>query len=222
MKRLADLLIASTALILLLPVMLLTAAMVRVGLGAPVLYRQIRPGRFAAPFLLYKFRTMTDAVDACGDPLPDRERLTPLGSFLRRTSLDELPELFNVLKGEMSLVGPRPLYVKYLPYYTERERLRHSVRPGITGWAQVHGRNLVPWSDRLAMDVWYVEHQSLLLDLKILGLTFLKVFTREGVAAIPDDVEMDLDQERGGKSHPGWVELRDSGVLSVPCRGGER
>jgi len=196
MKRIADLLIATAAVILLSPVMLLTAAMVRLGLGSPVLFRQMRPGRFGEPFMLYKFRTMTGAVDACGDPLPDRERLTPMGAFLRRSSLDELPELFNVLKGEMSLVGPRPLYAKYLPYYTERERLRHSVRPGITGLAQVHGRNLVPWDERLAMDVWYVENRSLALDLKILWMTFLKVITREGAAADPDEVETDLDQER--------------------------
>ncbi|RKX62201.1 MAG: hypothetical protein DRP37_02185, partial [Thermodesulfobacteriota bacterium] len=148
------------------------------------------------PFTIYKFRTMTDAMDAKGNLLPDGQRLTPLGGFLRSTSLDELPELFNVLKGDMSLVGPRPLVMKYLPYYTDREQLRHSVRPGITGWAQVNGRNLILWDERLAMDVWYVENWSICLDLRILAITILKVLRREGAAKDPDSVEIHLDQER--------------------------
>jgi lipopolysaccharide/colanic/teichoic acid biosynthesis glycosyltransferase len=147
--------------------------------------------------MLYKFRTMTDDRDDTGQLLPDKLRLTSLGIFLRNTSLDELPALFNVLKGDMSLVGPRPLLMRYLPYYTDRENLRHSVRPGITGWAQVNGRNYLPWDERLALDVWYVENWTLGLDLKILLTTFMQVLRREGVSADPDAAETDLDWERG-------------------------
>jgi len=195
-KRCIDLVLGTLGLAVLAPLYLVLAAMVRVKLGSPVLFRQTRPGLHAQPFAILKFRTMTDHCDDRGNLLPDEERLTPFGRFLRRSSLDELPELVNVLKGEMSLVGPRPLLMRYLPYYSERERLRHSVRPGITGWAQIHGRNLVPWDERLELDIWYVEQQSLRLDLTILLRTVAKVITRDGAAANPDDVETDLDQER--------------------------
>lgn len=200
LKRVMDLGLTIAALLLLCPLLAVIWCVVLVNLGTPPIFRQIRPGWLAQPFEIYKFRTMNDKRDAAGKLLPDGDRLTPFGVFLRRTSLDELPELFNVLKGEMSLVGPRPLLMRYLPYYTERERSRHSVRPGITGWAQIHGRNYLPWNERLALDVWYVEHQSLGLDLKILALTVRAVLTREGVAANPDEVETDLDQERSARS----------------------
>jgi lipopolysaccharide/colanic/teichoic acid biosynthesis glycosyltransferase len=196
LKRAFDLMIASVALLALLPVLLALAALVHVRLGSPILFRQRRPGLGGKPFTLYKFRTMTEARDHLGARLADGHRLTRLGRFLRVTSLDELPELINVLRGEMSLVGPRPLLMAYLPYYTERERLRHAVRPGITGWAQVNGRNLTCWDDRLAMDVWYVENWSLGLDLRILGLTVLKVVTGEGVVAETGTVETTLSEER--------------------------
>ena len=195
-NRLFDIVVAVLLLILLLPVLVVIAVMVRLRLGSPVLFSQQRPGLHEKSFTLYKFRTMTDACDPNGVPLPDGERLTDFGRFLRSTSLDELPELFNVLKGEMSLVGPRPLLTEYLPYYTERERCRHRVRPGITGWAQVNGRNLAPWDERLEMDVWYVENRSLLLDIRILFMTAGKVFRREGVSSNADDAETYLSQER--------------------------
>jgi lipopolysaccharide/colanic/teichoic acid biosynthesis glycosyltransferase len=159
------------------------AVAVRLRLGRPVLFRQQRVGQHDVPFEVVKFRTMRDALDGRGRPLPDEERLTSLGRWLRATSLDELPELWNVLRGDMSLVGPRPLPVAYLPRYTERERRRHEVRPGITGWAQVNGRNLVDWDDRLELDVWYVEHRSLALDLRILWRTARAVVRREGISA---------------------------------------
>lgn len=206
-KRGLDLVIAVPACVLLLPVLAILAVLVRVRIGRPVLFRQERPGRDGLPFVLFKFRTMTDARDAAGRLLPDAQRLTPLGRFLRQASLDELPELFNVLRGDLSLVGPRPLLIRYLPWFTERENLRHAVRPGITGWAQIHGRNYLPWDERLALDVWYTENWSLLLDLRILALTVVKVLRREGVAADTSAVETDLDQERRerlrGKSVPG-------------------
>lgn len=171
MKRLMDLLIAGPALVLLTPLMLLVALAVRLGMGRPVLFRQVRPGRGAVPFALFKFRTMSEALDAEGNPLPDGARLTRLGRFLRRTSLDELPQLVNVLRGDMSLVGPRPLLMEYLPHYTPEQARRHDVPPGITGWAQIHGRNATTWEARLAYDVWYVDHRSLALDLQILWRT---------------------------------------------------
>ena len=195
-KRLLDLLVASLLLVLLSPLLLAVALLVRFRLGAPVIFSQQRPGRHGKLFTLHKFRTMTDARDAQGRLLPDGERLTPFGRFLRSSSLDELPELINVLKGEMSLVGPRPLLVEYLPCYTPRERRRHCVRPGITGWAQVNGRNMIPWDQRLEMDVWYVENRSLLLDLRILLLTVGRVFRRDGVSSNADDAESYLSQER--------------------------
>ncbi|MGE4545750.1 MAG: sugar transferase [Pedobacter sp.] len=196
LKRCLDLLFAGTILMLLLPLLLGVSLLVRWKIGKPVFFRQVRPGLNERPFTLYKFRTMSMDRDKDGNLLPDGVRLTSLGRILRNTSLDELPELFNVLKGDMSLVGPRPLYSHYLPWYSQRERLRHTVRPGITGWAQIHGRNCLPWDRRLAMDVWYVENWSLLLDGRILLKTVLFVLNRQGVSADPDLVETDLDIER--------------------------
>ena len=180
-KRLLDIIIAATALVLLSPVLLLLAWQIRRKLGTPVLFRQVRPGRGGIPFVMYKFRTMRDAEDENGRPLPDAERLTPFGRKLRAASLDELPELWNVLKGDMSLVGPRPLLMEYLPLYNAEQRRRHLVRPGITGWAQVNGRNAISWPEKFRLDVWYVENRSLLLDMKILFLTVKKVLDRTGI-----------------------------------------
>jgi sugar transferase EpsL len=181
-KRMFDALVAALALLLLTPVLLVLALLVRVFLGAPVLFRQIRPGRGAAPFSMLKFRTMTNARDESGALLPDEKRLTPFGRWLRRTSLDELPELWNVLKGDMSLVGPRPLLLEYVPLYSAEQARRHEVRPGLTGWAQVNGRNALDWSTRLAMDVWYVDHRSFALDLRILWRTLGKVLRADGIS----------------------------------------
>jgi lipopolysaccharide/colanic/teichoic acid biosynthesis glycosyltransferase len=161
--------------------MLGIAALIALRMGAPVLYRQVRPGLGGRPFTLYKFRTMTEARDAGGRELPDAQRLTALGAWLRRWSLDELPQLFNVLRGDMSLVGPRPLLMEYLPLYDERQARRHEVRPGITGWAQVNGRNALTWPERFELDLWYVENRSFLLDLKILGMTLARVIRGEGI-----------------------------------------
>ena len=180
-KRLLDIIIAAAALVLLSPVLLLLARQIRRKLGTPVLFRQVRPGRGGIPFVMYKFRTMRDAADENGRPLPDAERLTPFGRKLRAASLDELPELWNVLKGDMSLVGPRPLLMEYLPLYNAEQRRRHLVRPGITGWAQVNGRNAISWPEKFRLDVWYVENRSLLLDIKILFLTVKKVLDRSGI-----------------------------------------
>ena len=180
-KRLLDIIIAAAALVLLSPVLLLLAWQIRHKLGTPVLFRQVRPGRGGIPFVMYKFRTMRDAADENGRPLPDAERLTPFGRKLRAASLDELPELWNVLKGDMSLVGPRPLLMEYLPLYNAEQRRRHLVRPGITGWAQVNGRNAISWPEKFRLDVWYVENRSLLLDIKILFLTVKKVLDRSGI-----------------------------------------
>ena len=180
-KRLLDIIIAAAALILLSPVLLLLAWQIRRKLGTPVLFRQVRPGRGGIPFVMYKFRTMRDTADENGRPLPDAERLTPFGRKLRAASLDELPELWNVLKGDMSLVGPRPLLMEYLPLYNAEQCRRHLVRPGITGWAQVNGRNAISWPEKFRLDVWYVEHRSLLLDIKILFLTVKKVLDRSGI-----------------------------------------
>ena len=180
-KRLIDIIIAAAALVLLSPVLLLLAWQIRRKLGTPVLFRQVRPGRGGIPFVMYKFRTMRDAADENGRPLPDAERLIPFGRKLRAASLDELPELWNVLKGDMSLVGPRPLLMEYLPLYNAEQRRRHLVRPGITGWAQVNGRNAISWPEKFRLDVWYVENRSLLLDIKILFLTVKKVLDRSGI-----------------------------------------
>ncbi|GHC32505.1 sugar transferase [Aidingimonas halophila] len=182
-KRLFDVIVSAMSLIVLAPVMAVIALMIRWRMGAPVLFCQERPGHHAAPFMLVKFRTMRHAKDADGEELPDEERLTSLGHFLRSTSLDELPELWNVMKGEMSLVGPRPLLMAYLPLYSSEQFRRHDIRPGVTGWAQVHGRNALDWEDRLALDTWYVDHQSFWLDVWILLLTVKKVLEREGISA---------------------------------------
>jgi lipopolysaccharide/colanic/teichoic acid biosynthesis glycosyltransferase len=183
MKRLFDFVVAALGAIVLSPVIAAVALLVRIKLGNPVLFRQVRPGLHGQPFTLLKFRTMVDAVDSNGSPLPDAQRLTAFGQFLRRWSLDELPELYNVLRGDMSLVGPRPLLVEYLPLYTAEQARRHDVRPGLTGWAQVNGRNAISWDQKFAFDLWYVDHASLSLDLKILWLTIRNVFTRHGISA---------------------------------------
>jgi sugar transferase EpsL len=180
-KRIVDVILASAALVLLSPLLLPITLLIRVKIGSPVLFKQQRPGLHGRIFTLYKFRTMTDAQDPAGRLLPDAERLTALGRFLRSSSFDELPELVNVIKGDMSLVGPRPLLVDYLDLYTPAQARRHEVRPGITGWAQVNGRNALTWEERFRLDVWYVDNWSPWLDLKILGLTVIKVLRREGV-----------------------------------------
>lgn len=182
-KRIFDTLAASVALLVLMPVLLFIATLIRREMGSPVLFRQTRPGRDGKPFEMIKFRTMRDAIDTDGRPLPDAERLTKLGRFLRSSSLDELPELWNVLKGEMSLVGPRPLLMEYLPLYSPKQARRHEVRPGVTGWAQVNGRNAISWDEKFALDVWYVDNRSLWLDMKIIWLTIRKVIKREGISA---------------------------------------
>jgi lipopolysaccharide/colanic/teichoic acid biosynthesis glycosyltransferase len=196
-KHLVDFVVAFFVLIGLSPVMVIIAVSVVIRLGRPILFTQVRPGRHERPFRMYKFRTMREAYDGHGRPLPDSERLTSLGRFLRSTSLDELPELINVLKGDMSLVGPRPLLMEYLPYYSARERRRFEVLPGITGWAQVTGRNNLPWDERLARDVWYVEHWSIWLDFKILWMTLFKVIRREHVQVDTSLTETHLAEERG-------------------------
>lgn len=180
-KRFIDILLSLLALVVLSPVLGATALAVRWSMGRPVLFRQQRPGLQGKPFTIYKFRTMTDVQDPSDNRLPDAQRITSLGSWLRRSSVDELPELFNVIKGDMSLVGPRPLLLKYLPRYSPEQTRRHEVRPGITGWAQVNGRNAITWEQKFALDVWYVDHWSLWLDLKILGITLWKVLAREGI-----------------------------------------
>ena len=183
MKRLVDILASFVGIILLTPVFLLVAFLIRKNLGSPVIFSQIRSGIDGKPFKMYKFRSMKNAIDTSGNPLPDAERLTPFGQKLRSTSLDELPELWNVLKGDMSLVGPRPLLMEYLPLYDKEQYRRHEMRPGITGWAQINGRNAISWEDKFKLDVWYVDNQSLKLDLKILLLTIKKVFIKEGVSS---------------------------------------
>ncbi len=182
-KRLLDIVIASIALILLSPVYFIVARKVKKNLGSPVLFRQVRPGLHGKPFEMIKFRTMKDAVDANGNPLPDSERLTPFGKMLRATSLDEMPELWNVIKGDMSIVGPRPLLVEYLPLYNEEQAKRHHVRPGITGYAQVNGRNAISWEKKFELDTWYVENQSLWLDFKIMLKTVKKVLAKDDISA---------------------------------------
>jgi lipopolysaccharide/colanic/teichoic acid biosynthesis glycosyltransferase len=182
-KRSLDCLLSGLALTLLAPLLLLVAALIFVKMGLPVLFTQERPGLGGRPFKIYKFRTMTTACDVDGQSLQDGQRLTALGALLRKWSVDELPQLFNVFKGDMSLVGPRPLLMAYLPLYNATQARRHEVRPGITGWAQVHGRNAISWSDKFALDVWYVDHRSLWLDLRILGMTVRKVLLRDGISA---------------------------------------
>jgi len=181
MERISDIVVSILTLVLLSPLMLFVIAAIRIWLGTPVFFRQVRPGRYGHPFVMIKSRTMRDATGKDGLQLPDEVRLTRLGKFLRSTSLDELPELWNVLKGEMSLVGPRPLLMEYLPLYSREQARRHEVRPGVTGWAQINGRNAISWEQKFELDVWYVNHRSLWLDVKILWLTVLKVLLREGV-----------------------------------------
>lgn len=183
MKRFFDFLLALVALITLLPVIIVVAIFIRLKLGAPILFTQNRPGLNGKIFKMMKFRSMLDGKDKQGHLLPDDERMTQFGMFLRSTSLDELPGLFNVLKGDMSLVGPRPLLVQYLPLYNTEQSRRHNVRPGITGWAQVNGRNAISWDQKFKLDVWYVDNQNFFLDIKILLLTIKKVFVREGISA---------------------------------------
>lgn len=183
LKRIFDVVVAALALLLLSPVWLIVSWLVYKRMGGPVLFCQMRPGLYGQPFLMIKFRTMRDAVDQAGNVLSDAERLTPFGQFLRSASLDELPELWNVLKGDMSLVGPRPLLMEYLPLYTLEQARRHEVRPGITGWAQVNGRNAISWEEKFSLDVWYVDHRSLWLDLKILWSTMLRVVKRSDISA---------------------------------------
>ncbi len=183
LKRLLDIVIASSALVLLSPVYAFVAYKVRKNLGSPVLFRQVRPGLKGKPFEMIKFRSMKDVVDAQGNPLPDSERLTPFGQMLRSSSLDEMPELWNVIKGEMSIVGPRPLLMEYLPLYNEQQAKRHNVRPGITGYAQVNGRNAISWEKKFELDTWYVENRSLWLDFKIMLKTVQKVLSKDDISA---------------------------------------
>lgn len=180
-KRIFDIGIALIILVILSPVWCVLWLLVRIKIGSPVLFVQSRPGHYGQPFAMLKFRSMTDACDKMGVLLPDGERLTPFGEFLRRNSLDEIPEFINVIKGDMSLVGPRPLLVQYLDLYTPEQMRRHDVKPGITGWAQVNGRNHLSWEEKFALDLWYVENQSFWLDLKIIFLTIFKIFKREGI-----------------------------------------
>ncbi len=181
-KRFFDIFISVLALTLLFGVFVVIAIMIYCKLGRPILFQQIRPGKNGKPFVMIKFRTMQNNFDASGKLLPDSERITPLGKFLRSTSLDELPELWNVIKGDMSLVGPRPLLIDYLSLYNDEQNRRHEVRPGMTGWAQVNGRNNLTWEERFKFDVWYVDNQTLLLDMKILCLTIKKVLLRDGIS----------------------------------------
>ena len=195
-KRTLDIVASFIGLIVLSPVIAITAWQIRRKLGSPVLFRQVRPGLNGAPFEMIKFRSMRDALDSDGNPLPDSERMTPFGGFLRATSLDELPELLNVLKGEMSLVGPRPLLMEYLPLYSAEQYRRHEVRPGVTGWAQINGRNALSWKEKFALDIWYVDNQSLLLDVKIILRTVRKVVVRDGISA---DGEVSMSKFTGNE-----------------------
>jgi lipopolysaccharide/colanic/teichoic acid biosynthesis glycosyltransferase len=196
-KRVFDLLVSAMGLLLLAVPLSLLAWQVRRKLGSPVLFTQVRPGLHGKPFRIFKFRTMTDARDARGALLPDAQRITPFGRFLRASSLDELPELWNVLWGEMSLVGPRPLLMEYLPLYSPEQARRHEVRPGITGWAQVNGRNAISWTNKFALDVWYVDHRCLWLDVRILWMTVRKVLVRHGISA---DGEATMPKFEGDKT----------------------
>jgi lipopolysaccharide/colanic/teichoic acid biosynthesis glycosyltransferase len=188
-KRALDLILVGASAPLWAPALCAVSLLTLLWMGKPVFFRQQRPGRYGRPFLLVKFRTMRDARDACGNLLPDEHRLTPFGRFLRSTSLDELPEILNVIRGDMSLVGPRPLLMEYLPLYSPEQARRHDAKPGITGWAQVNGRNSLSWEEKFALDIWYVDHRSLGLDLRILLLTILRVLRREGIA-YPEEATM--------------------------------
>ncbi|MFY0758459.1 sugar transferase [Metabacillus dongyingensis] len=181
MKRIFDVTFSIIILILFSPILVIVAILVKIKLGSPILFKQQRPGLLCKPFYLYKFRTMTDEKDELGQLLNDEYRLTSFGAFLRKMSLDEFPQVINVIKGDISLVGPRPLLMEYLPHYTEEQRKRHLVKPGITGWAQINGRNKISWEEKFRLDVWYVENQCFLIDLKILSLTLLKVIKSEGI-----------------------------------------
>lgn len=197
LKRLLDIVIASIALVLLSPLYFYVAYKVKKNLGSPVLFRQVRPGLHGKPFEMIKFRTMKDALDEQGNPLPDSERLTPFGKMLRSTSLDEMPELWNVIKGDMSVVGPRPLLMEYLPLYNAEQAKRHDVRPGMTGYAQVNGRNAISWEEKFKLDTWYVENQSTLLDFKIMFKTVHKVLAKDDISA---DGEATMTKFTGSKS----------------------
>jgi lipopolysaccharide/colanic/teichoic acid biosynthesis glycosyltransferase len=186
LKRAFDVVLAVVALAVLSPVLLVLAVLIRLKLGKPVFYVQTRPGLYGEPFKLVKFRSMLEAYDENGDPLPNEQRMTPFGQFLRSYSLDELPELWNILKGELSVVGPRPLRMEYLPLYTKEQSRRHDVPPGLTGWSQINGRNAISWEEKFELDVWYVENASFWLDLKIIAKTFLKVLRREGISHAGD------------------------------------
>ena len=202
LKRAFDVAVSLAGLVLAAPLIGFAALLVLVAMGRPVLFRQVRPGRNGRPFTLCKFRTMSDETDSTGELLPDAERVTAVGRFLRRASLDELPQLWNVLRGDMSLVGPRPLLVEYLPLYSPEQARRHEVRPGVTGWAQVNGRNAQTWEERLRLDVWYVDHQSFLLDLRILWLTLVTVLRSEGVSQ-PGHATMPRFTGSRGEPHNG-------------------
>ena len=191
MRRLFDLAGATLVGVLLAPLLAALALAIRLTMGSPVLFRQLRPGYKGEPFEVVKFRTMKDAVDGDGNPLPDEKRLTRLGVFMRRLSLDELPQLWNIARGDMSFIGPRPLLMEFLKWYSPEQMRRHDVKPGVTGWAQVQGRHDIPFSKRLALDVWYVDNRSLLVDLKIIGLTLLKVLTMRGAQPAQTDAEVD-------------------------------
>jgi sugar transferase EpsL len=203
-KRAVDFTAAAVLLVLASPVMLAIALAARFSMGSPVLFRQERPGLNEVSFTCLKFRTMREAFDAAGNPLDDDKRLTRFGMFLRRTSLDELPQLWNILKGELSFIGPRALLIRYLPYYTAEEHRRHSVRPGLSGWAQVHGRNFLPFDERLVMDVWYVDHMSWQLDLRIFFLTVLAVVRQDGIdhhcnSLLPLDLQRSMHLNRNAR-----------------------
>ncbi len=200
MKRIFDFTAALCSLLLLSPIILFTALLIRKNFGSPVLFKQTRPGLNSNTFNMLKFRSMRSVVDNDGNALPDSERLTPFGEKLRSSSLDELPGLWNVLKGDMSLVGPRPLLVEYLPLYSDEQAKRHNARPGITGWAQINGRNAISWEQKFTLDVWYVENQSFWLDIKILFLTLKKVFIKEGISA---DGEVTMSKFTGSKKKQG-------------------
>ena len=191
LKRIFDLLVSSTAIVCLSPIFIILFALIRTKLGSPVLFTQVRPGRYGKLFSIIKFRTMLNTKDVNGALLPDEERMTGFGTWLRNSSLDELPELFNVLKGEMSIVGPRPLLIEYLPLYSKEQSRRHNVRPGITGWAQVNGRNAITWDKKFSLDTWYVDNHSLTIDLKIIFLTIKKVLDKSGI-----DDDMGVGQEK--------------------------
>lgn len=198
-KRLLDIFLSLIGLIVFSPIIAIVSWKIHRSLGSPVFFRQVRPGKDCIPFEMIKFRTMKNSLDAMGNQLPDSERMTNFGNFLRSTSLDELPELWNVIKGQMSIVGPRPLLMKYLPYYTEQELKRHLLRPGLTGLAQINGRNTASWEKRFELDVWYVENQSLALDIKIITKTIKKILKREDVVTDPCSVMEDLDVERSSQ-----------------------